>query len=224
MDEQTAPTQAVEDHFQRWFRIGTGCFFAASIASKGGVVYEIHDAMPPVAELDRNLEIYAAQGRTVMIVFPFITTERGVLAALDELRSGSDKWKVTRRPAPAGVARVGVEWRTASGELADAMGFGPILTMPVPRRAPYVALGLWPGGPSDNALRSTPPTPKPKPGRVSFLDVPHALDPPSYLEMWTNTSRAVGDLMRWPPDKASSYRDVAFVLADQAADGFAFDA
>lgn len=186
------------------------------------MVYEIHDAMPPADELDRNLEIYAAQGRTVMIVLPFITTERGVMAALAELQSGSNRWAVRLRAGPTGVARIGVEWRTASGELADAMGFGPILTMPVPRRAPYVALGLWPGGQSRNPLRSAAPTPKPKPGRVSFLDIPHALDATAYEEMWANTTKAVGDMMRWPPDKASAYRDVAFVLSDEAVAGFAF--
>jgi hypothetical protein len=83
--------------------------------------------------------------------------------------------------------------------------------MPVPRRAQYAAVGLWPGG-RGNPLRGTPPTPRAKLGRVNFLDVPHAFDTATYQSMWTTTEAAVGDLMMLPADRAAAYRQVTFVL------------
>lgn len=94
--------------------------------------------------------------------------------------------------------------------------------MPVPRCAPYVAIGMWPGARA-NSHRAVPPTPPAKDGRVSFLDAAHSLELEPYQRTWASTTAAVRELMVWPPDKASLYRDVAFVLSTSAVDALDFD-
>jgi hypothetical protein len=138
--------EAIVDHFRKWLRVGTGCGFAASLASEGRVAYEAHDEMPPVNELDTNLDLYAAARRSAIFMFPFVTSEEGLVDVLHALRAGSTRWKIRHRGAGAsGTIFVGVDWETSTGNVSASMGFAPLPTMPVPRRAPYFAIGAWPG-------------------------------------------------------------------------------
>jgi hypothetical protein len=215
--------EAVVSHFRKWLRTGTGCGFAASLANGGRIAYEAHDEMPPVHELDTNLDEYAKKGLSAIIVFPFVTTEAALVEVLSALRAGTDRWKVRRRgDGASGTVHIGVDWRTSTGDTSDAMGFGPLPSMPVPRRAPYFAIGTWPGGYS-NPRRGIPPTPPARNGRVSFLDVVHGLDADAYTNMWTATQGAVTDLMTLPADDASRYRRVAFALSVAACNAITFD-
>jgi hypothetical protein len=95
--------------------------------------------------------------------------------------------------------------------------------MPVPRRAPYFAIALWPGG-KRNPERGIKPTPRARPGEVSFLDAEHTLKHEVYERMWTETEKAVADLMIAPPDTPRLYRKVAFVLTATAASALTFRA
>ncbi|HUJ59849.1 MAG TPA: hypothetical protein VLX92_15200, partial [Kofleriaceae bacterium] len=134
----------------------------------------------------------------------------------------SSRWHLRERLRTSGLVHVGVEWTTASGDVNDTMGFAPLFTMPVPRRAQYAAIGLWPGA-HGNPFRGTSPTPRATPGRVNFLDVPHEFDPSTYDNMWRNTESAVAELMMLPADRASAYRQVAFVLSTSAAAALQLD-
>lgn len=200
------------EHFRKWLRIGTGCGFAASLASEGRIAYEAHDEMPPVDELDTSLDVYATAERSTIFIFPFVTNEQGLVTVLNALHRGSKRWRIVDRgTGTAGQLLVGLDWVTAGNDVSAAMGFAPLPSMPVPRRAPYFAIGAW-AGHRCNPERGTPPTPRAKPGTVSFLDARHELDHDAYDAMWKTTEATVADLMIFPADDAGAYRQVAFGL------------
>lgn len=90
------------------------------------------------------------------------------------------------------------------------MGFAPFGRMPIMRRAPYVALVLWPGG-YENEQRRSPD------GSVGVIDarLPAEVDP---QELWKTTPTSVGELMADAPEDLERLRSVAFCL-DEAAVG-----
>jgi len=215
--------EAVE-HFKRWLQMrATGCTFAATLAKAGRIVYEPHSDTPQVDDLNTNFDLYGQRGLTAIVLLPFVTTEPGLVDVLSGLQNGSQRWKIRDRgPAAAGNRLVGLEWITSNSDISDAMGFGPLPSMPVPRRAPYFAIALWPGG-QRNPERGIKPTPRARRGEVSFLDAEHSLEHDRYEKMWTETEKAVADLMIAPRDDPRLYRKVAFVLSSAVASGLTFD-
>lgn len=213
----------VGSHFKRWLRHGTGCGFAAQLAHSGRAAFETHLATPDAGAVDQRLDEYARSERVAILIFPLVTDEQSLVSVLCALRDGSSRWKLRDRgPTPNDRARVGVDWVTATGDLNETMGFAPLLSMPITRRAPYAAIAAWPGGRS-NPLRGVPPTPRAKPGRVSFLDAKYACADDAYPAVWARTMDAVGDLMSVPPDRASHYYDVTFVLGNEHSRELTFD-
>jgi hypothetical protein len=96
------------------------------------------------------------------------------------------------------------------------MGFGPFVTMPATRRAPYVCIATWPGG------RANPHRKRPKNGIVDFLDcaLPKALSDAEYKAAWDESVTRTGELLREQGDDPSFYREVAFRLSATAAEAF----
>ncbi len=210
--------QEAVDHFKAWVRKSTGCMFAARLVRDGRVAYEPHEEVPDVDDLDTRLEVYGASARSVIILLPFVASEVALVDVLNTLTTGSPRWRVRDRGrTPAGCGLVGLEWTTADGDVSDAMGFAPLPSMPVTRRAPYFAIALWCGG-RHNLERGAPPTPRPRSGQVSFLDADHAVEHDAYVKLWTETEKTVAGLMLAPPDSASLYRKVAFALSPRAED------
>jgi hypothetical protein len=199
----------------------TGCEFAKLLPGKAGrVAIEVHidSDLAPTHWLNQAFEEHAKHDRVVIAVFPHITAEIILVDFLNTL--GSDaRWAVTRhsKTSPRGDVLVGVEWTTALGDISETMGFAPFAAMPVPRRAPYVALATWPGGRS-NLFRGHGSTPPGRPGVVSFLDSAHSFDTDHYEALWSKTSARVGALMTMPPDDPKLYRRTAFVLSTVHAD------
>jgi len=138
-------------HFRLWLRAGmAGCEFAKLLAGKANrMAIEAHvDAeLPRTDWLNNAFDANAIANRAVIAVFPRISSERALIEFLNAL-GRDDRWKVRRRTktSPAGGALVGLEWRTADGDISETMGFAPFPSMPVPRRAPYVAIATWPVG------------------------------------------------------------------------------
>lgn len=210
-------------HFKAWLRRSTGCRFATWLVKHGRVAYEPYVDVPDVGALDAGLDIHGARDRSAILLLPFLRDEAELIEVLVTLPAGSHRWKVRDRGRTTdGRVLVGLEWTTAKGDVSDAMGFAPLPSMPVPRRAPYFAIALWTGG-HRNLERGNQPTPRARPGSVSFLDAEHAIDRDTYAKMWAETEQAVADLMITPPDKAAHYRKVAFVLNPDAASAFGFD-
>jgi len=210
------------EHFRLWLRAGmTGCEFARLLPGKAGrVAIEVHvDAdVAPTVWLNSAFDEHAKAERIVIAVFPRITTEVGFVEFLNAL--GADpRWAVRRRSrlSPTGSVLVGLEWTTTRGDISETMGFAPFPSMPVPRRAPYVAIATWPGGKS-NPFRGRGSTPAGKPGAVSFLDAAHRFEKQHYEALWNATTVKVASLMSEPPDEPKLYRRAAFVLlAEHAA-------
>jgi len=213
--------RAAAEHFRLWLRAGlTGCAFAKLLAGKTGrVAIEIHTEVgpPPAAWLNNTFDVHAAAERIVIAVLPRIGSERDLVESLNGL--GADpRWSVRRRAktSPTGGILIGLEWRTSAGDISEAMGFAPFSTMPVSRRAPYVAIATWPAGRS-NPFRGQGATPPGKPGEVSFLDTSHGFDAEPYETMWSETTSRVASMMSAPPDDPRLYRRAAFVLSAEHA-------
>jgi hypothetical protein len=212
---------AIVNNFRRSLRDGSGCLYAAALASGGRVAFEVHDE-PPTSAVDDSLDAYAALDLVAVLLLPFVTSERVLVEALTGLRNSSWRWRLRAGKRTAEVVHVAVEWTTSEKLIDDTMGFAPLLSMPVPRRSPYAAIALWPGG-QQNPLRGIRPTPPTTPGRVSFLDVPHGLDEETNARMWKTTEEKVAELMTLPADRSSLYRRAAFVLGATAVEGLVFD-
>lgn len=212
---------AVRDNFRRSLRDGSGCSYAAALAYGGRVAFEVHDE-PPTSEVDDSLDAYAAANLVAVLLLPFVTSERVLVEVLTGLRSSSPRWRLRKGSHTTEAVHVAVEWTTSENLIDDTMGFAPLFTMPVPRRSPYVAIALWPGGQQD-PLRGVPPTPPARAGRVSFLDVPHGFDEETNASMWKTTEEKVAELMTLPADRPSLYRRAAFVLGATDVEGLAFD-
>lgn len=216
--------QAKEDvgvHFQLWLRAGlTGCAFAQLLASKAdrtAITAHVDAELPLTNWLNNAFDAHASAGRAVIAVFPGIANEHGLVELLNALHRDT-RWRLRRRAktSPRGDMLVGLEWQTRDGDVSEAMGFAPFAAMPVPRRAPYVAIATWPGGRS-NPLRGRGSTPPGRTGEVSFLDAPHGLNEVDYEARWARTMATVASLMVVPPDDARLYRRTAFVIAPEHA-------
>lgn len=204
----------------------SGCEFAKLLASKANrVAVELHvdAASPPTDWLNSTFDLHASAGRVVIAVFPRIANESALVEFLNALSKDS-RWRLRRRTksSPSGGVLVGLEWATRTNDTSDTMGFAPFASMPVPRRAPYVAIATWPGTPS-NPFRGVGSTPAGKAGLVSFLDASHGFEKAEYEEYWEETMEGVTRLMSVPPDDASLYRRAAFVIPPEIAAGLEFE-
>ena len=87
--------------------------------------------------------------------------------------------------------------------------------MPVTRRAPYVALSLWPD------LHANPYRKDKRGPVVGFVDGAHGMGRTRYEGVWSSTSDKVGNLLSDPPEDRPWLRQVAFVLPSEATQGLA---
>jgi hypothetical protein len=210
MSQVVDPTAAVVDHFRRWLQSAmTGCAFATHLSGKRAR-FAIHAfaSEEPADWFDGALESHGDADRVVALVFPWIADEEVLVRYLMSVQAQSSRWKLHKRKKKDDSSRfhLGITWRTKGGLECDLMGFAPFATMPVPRRAPYVALAAWPGG------RKNPFNEPKHLDRVSFLDVSHGLHKPDYDKRWTKTLADVDALMRVPSDRSLRYTNVAFTL------------
>lgn len=209
---------AVAKQFRNWLHAGmTGCSYASAFAAvRGRLTVTTYGEPPVTSRLDDALDFHGQEDEAFAFVLPYLRSEDELVGLLQQL-SRAPRWHV--RPAgtlPSGDVLVGLDWTTANGDVSDTMGFAPMFSMPVPRRAPYVAIAAWPGGRA-NPFRGEPPTPRARAGQVSFLDASHTFTRHQYEKTWATTERNVGTLMKSPPDDARLYRRVAFSLSPEAA-------
>jgi hypothetical protein len=219
-------SEDIANHFRLWIRAGmTGCEFAKRLSGKAdhvAIALHLDRDVPATEWFESVFDPNSDADRAVVAVFPLISSEHAVVEfinALDRVR-----WRIQRRtkPSPTGGVLIGMDWTTKNGDVSEAMGFAPILSMPVPRRAPYVAIAMWPGGRS-NPFRGQGSTPAARPGVVSFLDAKHGLAEAEYEARWAETTDGVTKLMTMPPDDAKLYRRTAFVISPEAAVRLAVD-
>jgi hypothetical protein len=207
-----AQYQLCEHHFREWLHSGlSGCRFASMLAAKQPVRIDFYS---PLGALDHQLvEAFidgtAARELTAVLLFPALRTPRQACELLATLRRGG-RWRVSRIPWPDGYRKadsvaLGLEWKTKAGPISDAMGLAPFGTMPVTRRAPYVATAVW-GGPHVNEhIR--------KGARVGVASASTGLNARQHQKLMAATDGRVRDLLEVPPAENPEWlRQVAFVL------------
>jgi hypothetical protein len=206
----------VED-VRRWLeRIGSGCNFAQHLARKALIHYLVAAPEPTrdwVRAINAGLDQAAAERKTAIVIFPDLHTSNEIAATVRALLSGG-RWSARWIASEVGCGRrygmLRVAWRTsvANGRETSVMGLAPLRHMPLPRRAPYVALVLWPGG-RENRRAAIPASPL---DPVGLVDAAHALDDPAYDHDWTNTLRDVKEMLGYDRNTRRLLRDVAFRL------------
>jgi hypothetical protein len=172
-----------------WLRANiTGCLFATRFAKEATghirplVLTGAIEATHLPQQLDPVLRDAAAHSEAVLAIFPDLRTPEDVARLLDSLSRGEGwscrevEWKEHAR---ADIL-IGLGWRTPTGQMTSAMGLAPLGTMPITRRAPYVAIAIWPGG-QENPFRQQPRK------RVSLADMPHSLTPELHDMYWRQT-------------------------------------
>ena len=172
-----------------WLRANiTGCLFATRFAKEPtGYIRPIVltgaiDATHLPEQIQPVLEDAAAHSEAVLAIFPDLRTPEDVARLVDSL-SRHDSWscgEIEWREHPRDDILISLEWGTPTGQTTSVMGLGPLGTMPVTRRAPYVALALWPGG-QKNPFRQESRK------RVSLADMPHSLDRETHDKYWRQT-------------------------------------
>jgi hypothetical protein len=206
-----------EGHFRDWLnRRLTGCTFAGLLAGSRPVKIDFYASL---GKLDhRMVEAFidgaASREITAVLLFPALRTARDVVGLLTELNRG-DRWQLSRVRWPRGYRKpdsiaVALDWTTKAGPICDAMGLAHVGTMPVTRRAPYVAIVVW-GGPHLNPHL-------PAGERVGVASAPTGLDKAKHRKNMRLSTRRVKELLEVPPAEDHKWlRRVAFILPRAAA-------
>lgn len=153
---------------QKWV-IGhmTLCSFAASLLRTDSItLYESDDPFDgvEVAALNGVLDFSGmAKNRACVLMFPSIREEENIVTLVRRLEA-SERWRCAWK-MQSQTRDLNLEWLTEEGKWSSCMGFAPLLTMPPTRRAPYVAIALWPGKARD-----------PDQSSVDFKHIPSPID------------------------------------------------
>jgi hypothetical protein len=215
-----APTDAAcVRQIGRWLGNGfTGCGFAQSFANSSHILLSDVGSNALPEQIDEIFETASSDCIPGVAVFPAIRTEEQLIDQLQLLAKGS-RWTL-RRVTAAGLTTddllLGLEWKTSGESMSLPMGFGPFVTMPATRRAPYVCIATWPGG------RANPHRKRPRKGIVDFLDsaLPKPLSDAEYKVGWEDSVKRTGELLSEQGDDPNYYREVAFRLSATAAQRF----
>jgi hypothetical protein len=205
-----------EDHFRDWLQSGlSGCHFAATLAAKRPVRIDFYS---PLGNIDHEqvaafIDGTATRQLTAVLLFPALRTASDVIGLLAELRRGA-RWRIARARWPKGFRKadsiaLSVEWETTAGVVCDAMGLAPLGTMPVTRRAPYVAIVVW-GGPHLNEHLKAGP-------RVGVASAATGLTKSAHRKLMKVSDQRVRALLHVPPEEEPVWlRRVGFILPKAA--------
>lgn len=200
---------SIESLFREWLRAGhSGCYFAARAASKQSLTFFSTTGRLDLDTLANVIDDDAHAGRVTIATFPGIAD----IPQLEQLVARFDcppRWSL-HRVGPSGVA---VEFITSESMRSKAMGFAPILEMPVSRRAPCVALALWGGGRVNPFFRLGAT------GSVNMAHAPHSLAKQAeHNELWAKTEAATQERLEVPAFDARWLHDVSFCLPTSTVD------
>jgi len=184
-----APADLVGQIFGAWLGATAlhGCRFATWAAQNKRVRYgaffdRITDAT--AARLTTHFELARDRDEFGLVVFPQMTMARQICHLVEAL-SASARWTYSLRSDVPGRIGIDLRWRSPGHLECSAMGFGPLGAMPVTRRAPYFAFGMWPGG-HDNPFRTRPDE------FVGAGDMSHGIPMDAYVKMRDDTRAMVG--------------------------------
>jgi hypothetical protein len=207
---------------RRYLRSGiTGCGFAgAYAAAPDAIVWGVWSGTSPSESLHTELSGFftaaAKIERPGIAVFPELRTADDVVGLMVGL-AGKSGWSLSHEKWGR-YARdeelVGLWWRTPAGLRTSVMGFAPLGSMPVTRRAPFVAIAAW-TGPKLNPQKSKMMKKPDPPDEVGFVDMP-PLQPDKHDDMWEITRTKVRELKALPQEGAA-LPTVAFCLPSACA-------
>jgi hypothetical protein len=206
--------QACVDNFRVWLeRLGTGCTFANLLAARALVHYDIvaGAASPNLIEtLDAALDAAVEGNHVGVALLPEVHSPRevaGVLRALASAPRWRVRWIGSEQRGGRRLGAVRIHWKTKAGSMSSVIGFGPLRSMPVTRRAPYVAMAVWPGSRSNEFARVSDSE------ILGIVDSAHGLERIDYDERWRKTRAHVKQMFLHEREDASFLRDVAFRLS-----------
>jgi hypothetical protein len=199
----------VETTFLMWLRSGlSGCWFASNVgAGAGGIALPLIERDLQLDLLESALDGYAKRGVPAIALFPWVTSESDLVSVIAALAK-RPRWKcriVEGLPIPRPCTALGISYVTLGGDDSSAMGFAPLPTMPVTRRAPVFGLGAWAGG-YDNPFVGV------RKG-LSFLHMPQAGDKDLFRHRRALSERWTGDRIGDPNEPSRLYYSVAFCLS-----------
>ncbi|MBU8900955.1 hypothetical protein KRR26_35700 [Corallococcus sp. M34] len=208
---------SVVNVMRQYLRSGTtGCLFAAAYAAaKDAIQWGVWSGTSPSESLHAGLSGFFTSAAQILrpgiAVFPEIRTADDLVGLLVGL-AGKTGWSLSRdswRKYARDDELVSLWWRTPAGLRTSVMGFAPLGSMPVTRRAPFLAIAAW-AGPKLNPQKSTKmKTPDPS-DEVGFVDL-RPLQPEAYEKMWDATRQRVKELTALPQEGAAR-PSVAFCL------------
>ena len=222
MPEGEREASVFVDHFRDWLRYKmSGCAFAADFSRKAATKDRVAywTLLGPlrrgdVAVLNAVIDDSASSSRFVIAIFPHVRMPDEIADTLQML--GQDaRWFVERvdwrKHARGNCGLVGLTWQSPTGKRASVIGFAPLGSMPVTRRAPYTALALWPG-PQVNEYRSEPSD------VVGIVHGAHQMSKVAYDVAWSASKDKVAEMLSEPPEDRPHLRNVGFCLPRALAD------
>ena len=151
-------TDVVQAELVRWIRTLMPCAFARWLADEAGrlpvTVLEGEDREDDLELVSVLLD--ETKAATHVFVFPWIRTSAELRSCFEDFQASS-RWHwsvVAGAQLPLGLTALSLLWETNSGYLSLAMGLAPLLSMPVTRRSPHVAVVVWAGPPRDRGQAS----------------------------------------------------------------------
>jgi hypothetical protein len=177
----------------------TTCQFAARLM-KEKKLYLVEGGAH-IERLNAVLDQAGERGLACMIFYPRLEREEHLVDILHQFCSNA-RWRgeiLTNAPVDGPAIRV--DWHTAEGKWSNCLGTAPLLSMPVPRRSPYVALTLWPGpAPSKARDRS----------RLGITDIPSPCTTRAQHDKLLATTK--DDVARVFGSETKPWRDITFCL------------
>lgn len=210
---------AVEDALARFIAQLTWCKFAPHYV--GGLHAEAHPPATVVfagkpgpgdaSSLTDLLVLAGEEASLAILAFPDLRTSADVAGLLLAL-AADPRWRLTLPhpgPHPHDDTVIGLWWITSGSQLSSVMGLAPLGEMPVTRRAPHVALVVWPG-----AHLNEHPKPKRSETEVGLTSCPlpkHLLERDAYKLAWDRTRSDVAAALAYPKE-ATARPHIAFSL------------
>lgn len=209
------PEPAV-DTFRDWLRFNmSGCTFAGHLASdpKACVWVVLTPDRKPIDVKAIDALLDSQPPRPTFLIAPEARTGNDIARLVKTLRS-SLRWHASAAVAPGSrtnCVALDIRWKIGTGVGASSVvGFAPLGCMPVTRRAPYVALALWPSAHAYEHYKPTNP--------VSIAGVALEMSKRKHLRQERGTQERVTKLLDSPKESSSRLRHVTFILPRPSGD------
>lgn len=202
---------------RRFLRDFSGCEFARSLAQKAnspsnGLVWTAFASPAPedlVTHLDAFLLAAIAENKAAVAVFPSLRTPEEIVLLLAALTAG-ERWSISRgtwKRHPRKDVLLCLRWQRAPGApMSSVLGLAPLGSMPVHRRAPFVALSLWPGD------KANPFYSKGRTISLAHMPPPQNIRTKAHhSNLWKRSEKASDGLRAIPPEGAADHA-ISFCL------------